>query len=293
MFKKKKTVAPAGKGQGRQIFENFMQNKSAVAAVIILGIIVFLAVTADLFLDYENDALALNVLERLQPPSRTHWFGTDGYGRDVFTRVVYGARYSLAFGILCTGISIFIGAVLGSVVAYYGSYIDTAVMRFLDVLMCIPGILLMLLMVTVVGQGVKGLVVALVISGVPGYTRLVRSVVLSIIQQDYIEAAKASGSSDFVIIFRHILPNAVGPIIVSAMMSISGTILSAAGLSYLGMGIQPPAPEWGSMLNEAAAFIRTNPSAAIFPGVAIALTVLCFNLIGDGLADAIDPRRRD
>lgn len=293
MFKKKRQISLIQKGQGKQIWDNFKRNKTAVAAAIVLLIIIFLALTADIFFDYTTDALGLNVTERLQSSSRQHWFGTDGFGRDIFVRVVYGARYSIIFGIGCTGISIVLGSILGAMVAYYGNTLDMLVMRFLDILMCIPGMLLMLLMVAIVGPGMKGLVIALVISGVPGYTRLVRSVVLSIIQQDYVEAAKACGTRDIVIIFKHILPNAIGPIIVSGMMSISGTILAAAGLSYLGMGIQPPTPEWGSMLNEATAFIRTNMGVAVFPGIAIMITALCFNLLGDGIADAIDPRRRE
>ena len=290
--KKKKYITKIEKGHGREIWDNFRANRIALIAAVMLVIIILIALTCGLFFDYQNDALALNPTARLQGPTSEHWFGTDSFGRDLFCRVLYGARYSLIFGFGCTALSVVLGCLFGATAAYYGGRYDAVVMRILDALMCIPSMLLMLMIVAVMGSGMRPMVIAITISSVPGYTRIVRSVVLSVVQQDFVEAARASGSSDGFIVLHHVLPNAIGPILVDAMMSIAGTIMSAAGLSYIGMGIQPPTPEWGNMLSDAMKYMRSNASMAIFPGIALVLTALCFNLVGDGLADAIDPRRR-
>ena len=278
--------------QLRPILRNFTANRLAVLAAAVLLVIIVAALTADLFFDYQTDALGQDPKARMLGPSAEHWFGTDNFGRDLFVRVLYGARYSLAFGLGCTAFSLIIGCLLGATAAYFGGRYDDILMRILDALMCLPSMLLMLLIVAVMGGGLIPMTVSITISSVPGFTRIIRSVVLSITQQDFIEAARASGSKDGYIVLHHVLPNAIGPIIVDGMMSIAGTIMGAAGLSYIGMGIQPPAPEWGNMLSEAMSYIRKAPHLAIFPGVALVITALCFNLVGDGLADAIDPRRR-
>ena len=292
MFGKKKHITKIEKGHGREIFDNFMRNKLAVIAAIVLIIIIIAAISADLFFDYKTDCLGQNPKERKLGPSAEHWFGTDNFGRDLFVRVLYGARYSLIFGFGCTAFALMLGCVFGATAAYYGGKYDAWIMRILDALMCIPSMLLMLLIVSVMGGGLWPMVISITVSSVPGFTRIVRSVVLSVVQQDFIEAARASGSRNSYIVLHHVIPNAIGPIIVDGMMNIAGVIMSAAGLSYIGMGIQPPAPEWGNMLSEAMNGLRTSPHLAIFPGIAIVLTALCFNLVGDGLADAIDPRRR-
>ena len=291
--KKKRQVLKIEKGQWAQIWESFKQNKLAMISMVILLLIVLGALSADLFMDYQTKALGQNPLERLQSPSEAHWFGTDQYGRDLFARIIFGSRYSLIFGIGCTGLSLLLGSVFGAMAAYYGGKIDAVMMRILDALMCIPGMLLTLALVAVIGSGLTSLTVAITISSVPGFTRMTRSVVLSVVQQDFVEAARSCGTKDRDIILFHVIPNAVGPIIVNGMMNIAGIIMSAAGLSYIGMGINPPTPEWGSMLSEATQFMRTTPHVVIFPGIAIVVTALCFNLVGDGLADAIDPRQRD
>lgn len=291
--KKKRQVLRIEKGQWAQIWESFKQNKLAMISMVVLLLIVLGALSADLFMDYQTKALGQNPLERLQSPSATHWFGTDQYGRDLFARIIFGSRYSLIFGIGCTGFSLLLGSVFGAMAAYYGGKIDAVMMRILDALMCIPGMLLTLALVAVIGSGLTSLTVAITISSVPGFTRMTRSVVLSVVQQDFVEAARSCGTKDRDIILFHVIPNAVGPIIVNGMMNIAGIIMSAAGLSYIGMGINPPTPEWGSMLSEATQFMRTTPHVVIFPGIAIVVTALCFNLVGDGLADAIDPRQRD
>lgn len=290
--KKKRHITKIEHGHGQEIFQNFMRNKLAVLAAIVLILIIIIAATCDLFFDYNTDCLGQNPKDRLQAPSAEHYFGTDNFGRDLFVRVLYGARYSLIFGFGCTALALLAGCILGATAAYYGGKWDALIMRVLDALMCIPSILLMLMIVAVMGGGLKPMIISITVSSVPGFTRIIRSVVLGVVQQDFIEAARASGSSDGYIVVHHVLPNAIGPIIVDGMMNIAGIIMSAAGLSYIGMGIQPPAPEWGNMLSDAMKSIRTSPHLAIFPGMAIVLTALCFNLVGDGLADAIDPRRR-
>ena len=290
--KKKKYITKAVTTHRGDIWRNFKANRLALAASIVLLIIILVAVSCDFFIDYDTQVIGMNPTERLQGPSAKHWFGTDSAGRDLFARVLYGTRYSLIFGIGCTFFSLAIGCILGATAAYYGGLYDSILMRIMDALMCIPYMLLLLMIVTVMGRGMVPMIIALSVASVPGYTRIVRSVVLSVAQQDFIEAARASGSTDRFIVMHHILPNAIGPIIVNAMMSIASTIMSAAGLSYIGMGIQPPTPEWGNMLSDAMKYMRTNPCMAIFPGLALVITALCFNLVGDGLADAIDPRRR-
>lgn len=291
--KKKKYVTSAPKGHAREIWQNFLRNKPAVISLVVLAIIIFGALTCDLWFDYATDCVGQNPRIRKLGPSAEHWFGTDNFGRDLFVRVLYGARYSLMFGFGCTAFALLLGCLLGATAAYYGGKWDGWIMRILDALMCIPSMLLMLLIVSVMGGGLWPMVISITISSVPGFTRIIRSVVLSVVQQDFIEAARACGSRNRFIVMHHVLPNAIGPIIVDGMMNIAGIIMSAAGLSYIGMGIQPPAPEWGNMLSEAmSAGLRTSPHLAIFPGIAIVVTALCFNLIGDGLADAIDPRRR-
>lgn len=293
MFGKKKPyVTRVEKGHDREVWDNYRRSPLAMAAAIILIVIILAACTADLFYHYDTDCLGQNPKIRCQFSSAEHWFGTDNFGRDLFIRVLFGARYSLIFGFGCTAFSLLLGCLFGATAAYYGGKWDSIIMRILDAIMCIPSILLMLLMVAVMGGNLQSLVIAITISSIPGFTRMIRSVVLSVVQQDFIEAARASGTRDSTIVLRHVLPNAIGPIIVNGMMNIAGIIMAAAGLSYLGMGIQPPAPEWGNMLAESMNSIRAYPFLAIYPGMAIVVTALAFNLVGDGLADAIDPRRR-
>ena len=293
MFRKKKAyVTRVEKGHSHAILENYMANKLAVVAAVVLILIILGSLLCDVFFDYDTQCLGQNPRIRNQGPSAEHWFGTDNFGRDLFVRVLYGSRYSLVFGFGCTVMSLLLGCLLGATAAYYGGKWDAIIMRVLDAIMCIPSLLLMLLMVAVMGGNMESLVISITISSAPGFTRMIRSVVLSVVQQDFVEAARSCGTKDSRIVLQHVLPNAIGPIIVNGMMNIAGIIMSAAGLSYIGMGIQPPAPEWGNMLSEAMKGIRNYPHLAIFPGLAIVITALCFNLVGDGLADAIDPRRR-
>ena len=274
-MKKKKEIKTIPKGHFADICRNFSGNRVAMVALVVLLVILFTAIFADFIADYDTKVLKQDPRMRLQPPGPEHWLGTDNFGRDLFGRVIHGARYSLFFGIACTAISLAFGCILGASAAYYGGLLDSIIMRLTDTFMCIPFLLLALTIAAVGGPGLVTLTVAITVASVPGFTRMVRSVVLSIVSNDFIEAARACG-----------------PIIVNCMMNLAGIIMSAAGLSYLGMGIQPPTPEWGSMLSESMKYFRTYPHVALCAGIAIMITALCFNLVGDGLADAIDPKRR-
>ena len=229
----------------------------------------------------------------LQAPSAEHWFGTDAFGRDVFTRVLYGSRISLTIGFVTAFFSLIIGGALGAAAAFYGGQTDNIIMRFMDMLTAIPSTLLALAIVAALGASMTNLLIAITIASIPGFVRLIRSVVLTVFEMDYVEAARACGTKDARIIYKHILPNASGTIIIQTTSSISGMILQASGLSYIGMGVQAPRPEWGSMLSEAREFMLLYPYLMIFPGVCIILTALSFNLVGDGLRDALDPRLKD
>ena len=283
----------ARKGHMRkEIWRRFCKNKAAVIGLIILTVIVLLAVCADLIVPYEK-VISQSGSERLLAPSAAHWFGTDEYGRDLFARVIHGARYSLFIGVATSLIALIVGAVLGASAGYFGGVVDNIICRITDVFLCVPPILLSLAVVAALGANLRNLIIAITVSCIPGNVRLVRSVVMTVAEEDYIEAARSYGTSKARIIFRYVLPNAMGPIIVNTTMSIAGMILSAAGLSFIGMGIQPPSPEWGALLSEAEAYMFTAPYMLLFPGIFIILSALSFNLVGDGLTDALDPKLKD
>lgn len=267
----------------------FRKNKAALAGLVVLLIFVIFAVFADLIVPYAK-ALQQNAAERLMAPCAAHWFGTDEFGRDMFARVVHGSRRSLSLGIGTTAVALVIGGSIGACCGLYGSKFDTIVMRLCDVLNCVPGLLFALAIVAALGSSMQNLLIAVTVVSLPGFIRIVRSVILTIVEQEYIYAAKACDSSNFVIITRHILPNAMGPIIVQASMSVASMMLTAAGLSFIGMGVQPPQPEWGVMLSTAREYMTQAPYLLAFPGISIALSALSLNLVGDGLRDALDPR---
>ncbi len=274
------------------ILRRFRRNKTAMAALILLLLIILVAICADWIVGYDK-AITTNISERYQAPSKEHWMGTDTFGRDVFARIVHGSRISLIVGVVTTAASILMACLFGAVAGYYGGRVDNIIMRFMDVMISIPSILLTLCIVAILGSNVRNLMIALVIGQIPGFTRIIRSVILNLKGSDYIEAAKSYGASNAQIILRHILPNAMGPIIVQATMSVSNSIIAAASLSFIGLGCQPPTPEWGIMLSEAKDQMRKYAYLAIFPGASIAFTALCFNLMGDGIRDALDPRLKD
>lgn len=278
--------------QMKEIWRRYKKNKAAVAGLVLLISIVAIALFADLIVPYSKCVEQVGA-DRLQWPSLAHFFGTDELGRDLFARVVHGSRYSLSIGILTSLIALVAGAILGASAGYFGGVVDNVICRIVDVFMCVPPILLSLAVVAALGSNMQNLIIAITISCIPGNVRLIRSVVLTVAEQDYVQVAKSYGASNARIIFRYVLPNAMGPIIVNTTMSISGMILSAAGLSFIGMGIQPPSPEWGALLSAAQTYIFTSPYLLVFPGIFIVLSSLSFNLVGDGLTDALDPKLKD
>jgi len=274
------------------VFRRFLKNKLALISLMILCVIVLSAVFANLIVPY-NKAISQDIVNKLQPPSMQHWFGTDQFGRDVFARILYGTRISLLIGVCTTAGALLISGFLGSVAGYYGGRVDNIIMRLMDVLMCIPAILLAMTVIATLGQSIQNMIIAIGISQISGFCRIIRSVILNLKGMDFIEAAKSCGARDGRIILTHIIPNAIGPIIVQCSMNIAVSIIGAASLSFIGLGVSPPTPEWGIMLSEAKDHMRTAPYLSTIPGIAIVVTALSFNLLGDGLRDALDPRLKD
>lgn len=265
-----------------------------MAGLIILTVIILLAIFANVIGDYNEVAIKMDISHRLEKPLvNGHLFGTDHYGRDVFVRIAHGARVSVIIGFGAVVLSLFFGGLIGATSGFYGGKYDNLVMRLMDIIIAIPSTILALAVVAVLGRGIINLMIAIAVADIPKYARVVRSSVLTIRNADYIEAASAVGASVKRIIGRHILPNVIGPIIVQCTLGVGNSILNAAGLSYIGLGVEAPRPEWGNMLSEAREFITTSPHLIIFPGIVLALTVLALNLLGDGLRDALDPRLKD
>lgn len=289
---KTKTERLQPRSQAGEIWHRLCKNKSAMIGLVILAVIVFFALTADIFFDADLVTRQDGKIRNLTP-CLEHIFGTDCYGRDILTRIVFGSRISLTIGVSGALISLAIGAILGSVSAYYGGKVDNLLMRFMDMLMSIPTTLMALCLVAALGRSTFNLLLAIALAYTPNFTRLVRSSILTVVDQEYVEAARACGMRDASIIISEIMPNAIGPIIVQTTQSIAGIILEASALSYIGMGVQLPTPEWGAMVSEGKEFLRQYPHMTIFPGCAILLTTLSFNLLGDGLRDAFDPRLKD
>lgn len=279
------------KSQAKEIWNRMKKNKPAMVGLVIISIFILVAIFADVLASYDK-AIDPNIAERLQPPSASHWFGTDEYGRDEFARIIHGGRVSLSIGVISVSIAILVGGIIGAIAGYFGGKLDNIIMRLMDTIMAIPPILLTLAIVAALGTGLTNLLIAITIASFPIFARVIRSVVLPVVGQDFIEAARACGTSDSRIILRHILPNAIGPIIVQATMAVAGMIITAAALSFIGMGIQPPKPEWGSMLSSSREYMMTSPYLTFIPGIAIILASLSLNLLGDGLRDALDPKLR-
>lgn len=275
----------------QRIFRQLLRNRRAVVGAILLLLIIGLAVFAPYVTKY--DPAKQNMRNRLQPPSKEHILGTDQFGRDIYSRVVYGARLSLRVGFLSISLALVVGSALGLIAGYYGGILDNIIMRFIDILLALPGFLLALSIVAALGPGLENVILAIGVSYIPSFARMTRSSVLAIRELDYVDAAEALGARDLRIILGHIVPNAVNPIIVMTTLSLAGAILSAAGLSFLGMGAQPPTPEWGSMIATSRPFIRVSHWAVTIPGLAIFITVMSLNLVGDGLRDALDPRLKN
>ena len=278
------------RSQWREVWRMLTKNKMAMLGLFILLFLIILALFADIIYDYDTIVIKQNLSHRLQGPSGAHWLGTVEFGRDILARWIHGARVSLKVGILAVGLSIILGGILGAISGFYGGTIDNIIMRAMDIFLAVPSILLAIAIVSALGPSMINLMVAISVSSVPTYARIVRASVLSIRDQEFIEAAKAIGASNTRIIFKHIIPNALAPVIVQGTLGVANAILSIAGLSFIGLGIQPPAPEWGSMLSGGRQYLRYAWWVTTFPGLAIMITILSLNLLGDGLRDALDPR---
>ncbi len=275
----------------REAWRRFRRQTPAMLGLTILLILVLASLAAPLLTPYDPEKLKL--ADALIHPNLTHPLGTDHLGRDMLARLLYGGRLSLMIGFLAVGIGLIVGTPLGAISGYYGGWVDMVVQRMADILLSFPSILLALALVAVLGVGLKNVIISVGVSAIPSFIRLVRGSVLSIREQTYVEAARSVGVKDHVILRRHILVNAMAPVIVQATLNLGTAILVAAGLGFLGLGVQPPTPEWGAMLGEGRQYIFSASYMATFPGLAIFLAVLGFNLMGDGLRDALDPRLRD
>jgi ABC-type dipeptide/oligopeptide/nickel transport systems, permease components len=294
MIDKTQNTAPNKKNKRRsisaEVWRRLRKNKGAMIGLVIAVLLILMALTAPLLLDYKKDVINQNISERLQSPSLAHPFGTDDTGRDIMNRIIYGSRYSLSVGFIAVTVSLLIGVPLGSIAGFYGGKIDNFIMRLADVFLSIPTFLLALVVVAAIGQSTFNLMLAVGVTSAPSFIRVTRASVLTARNQDYVEAARAIGVGDLKIIFRHVLPNSLSPIIVQATMRVGSAIITASTLSFLGMGVSPPTPEWGAMLSGGRKFIRDYSYMTLFPGMAIMITVLALNMFGDGLRDAIDPR---
>lgn len=282
-----------GKSQAIEVFKRLCKNKQAVVGMIILAFMLLTILISIIAFDYEIDIIEQDLHNRLQAPSLEHPFGTDSFGRDTFKRILYGGKNSIAIGVTVTIFSLVVGGALGAIAGYCGGKTDNLIMRLLDVLAAIPGMLMAIAIVSALGPGMKNLIIAMTVGSIPGYSRIIRAQVFSIKSTEFIDASKVVGASEIRIVLSHIIPNSMAPIIVRATMGMGGTILSAAALSFLGLGIMPPEPEWGAILSEGKRYIMQSPYLVLFPGLAIMLCVLSLNFIGDGLRDALDPKLKN
>lgn len=276
--------------QIRVMWDTLKKNKAAVAGLIVIGILVLVAIFGSLLAPYDPEYSDMS--KAFVSPCKEYWFGTDQLGRDIFSRVIAGTRISLLVGVSAVAFSLIIGTILGSVAGYFGGRTDAVIMRIMDIMLSIPSILLAITLMAALGKGLDKAIIAIGTVSIPEYARIVRSSILSVKENDYVAAAKVVGNSNGRIIFRHILPNVVSSIVVRATLGISTAILDTAALGFLGLGVQPPMAEWGDMLGRARTYIFSASYTLIFPGLAITLAVLAFNLFGDGLRDALDPKSR-
>jgi len=283
-----KTTKRSRNSFGAQFFRRFCKNKMAVTGFVIFAALVISAALAPWIMRFPYDGMDLPNMFRF--PNRTNWFGTDHIGRDVFTRIIFGGRISLVIGVVSVTISSVFGGFLGAISGFYGGRIDDVIMRCMDILLAIPNILFAMIIAATLGPGMFNLIIAVGVAAVPSFARIVRASVLSIKEAEFIEAASLIGCNDLQIIVRHVLPNVMAPIIVQFTLGIAFAILSASTLSFIGLGIGPPSPEWGAMLAAGRQYIRDYWHIVTFPGVAIMTTILALNLLGDGLRDALDPR---
>ncbi|PLR66627.1 MULTISPECIES: ABC transporter permease [Bacillaceae] len=283
VIKREKIVTPF-----QQKMRIFLQNKLAIAGSVLVLFFVLAAIAAPAIAPQGIDEQELT--KRLLPPSSEHWFGTDDFGRDIFSRVLFGARISLWVGFFSVLGSAVAGTLLGILAGYYGRWVDTIISRIFDIMLAFPSILLAIAIVAILGPSLQNALIAIAVINIPNFGRLIRAKVLSVKEEEYIFAAKAVGTSDTRILLVHLLPNSLSPIIVQASLAIATAIIEAAALGFLGLGAQAPNPEWGKMLADSKQYLVQAPWTLFFPGLAIMLTVLGFNLMGDGLRDALDPK---
>jgi len=279
------------RSQWLEVWRRLKQNKAAMVGLFIIAVLILSAIFAPWIAPYHYDDQDL--LRTFQSPSRNHLLGTDNFGRDILSRIIYGSRISLMVGFIAVSISLIIGGFLGAVAGYYGGRLDNVIMRGIDILMAIPSILLAISIVASLGPGLRNVMIAVGIATIPTYARIVRASVIILKDQEFIEAARAVGADDMRIISKHIMPNSLAPLIVQGTLGVANAILSAAGLSFIGLGFQPPTPEWGAMLSQGRQYIRDYWHMTTFPGLAIMTTIFGLNLLGDGLRDALDPRLKN
>ena len=284
--------ARPAKTKTQEIWHRFLKNKGALLGLIVLIILILVALTVDLWLPQEK-IVGQNIANKLQGPSKEHWFGTNELGRDLFWRTVYGTKYSLAIGFVAVLVSAIIGVPLGAIAGYFGGKAESIIMRITDIFSAIPPILMAIAIVSVLGRTTFNLMLSVGVSHFSNFVRVTRAAVLTVKNEEYIEASRALGKNDFYIINKHVLPNCLSPIIVQLTLRVAGSIISASSLSFLGIGIKPPTPEWGALLTAGKTFIGGYSYLCLFPGLAIMITVLAFNLVGDGLRDALDPKLKN
>lgn len=276
----------------QETWRRLIKNKGAVLGMTFLIILAVAALISPLLFDYKTVVIGQNMSERLLPPGPGHWFGTDEFGRDLFARVVYGARYSLIIGVGSVFLGLIVGSILGSLAGFYGGLVDSIIMRGVDIFYSIPNIMTAVVIVSVLGTSTFNLMIALSFSCATSFSRIVRASVMTIRDQEYVESSYSMGLPTWKIILKHILPNCLSPIIVQLTLLIGTTIISASSLSFLGIGVPAPAPEWGALLSAGRGHIRDASYMCIIPGLAIMMTVLALNLLGDGLRDALDPKMK-
>lgn len=276
----------------RLIIRHMLQNKGAIVGLIIIATLILISLFINFIFDYEKDVIAQDFTAMLQRPSAKHWFGTDHLGRDLFARVLYGTRFSLSVGVVSVLIAVLIGIPLGAIAGYYEGLIGEVIMRITDIFSSIPAVLLAIVIVSALGTSMFNLMLAVGISSVPQFIRITRASVLTVRNQEYIESARAIGKPEWYIIFVHVLPNCLSPIIVQVTLRIANAIILASSLSFLGLGVTEPSPEWGALLSAGRSYIRGYGYLTFIPGLAIMITVLAFNLVGDALRDALDPKLR-
>ena len=278
------------RSQFQETWRRLKKNRMAMLGLFVITLLILVSIFADFIFDYNDVVIKQDTSIRLEGPSSEHWLGTDEFGRDILARLVHGSRVSLSVGVVAVTISLLIGGTLGAIAGFYGGKVDNVIMRFMDILLAVPSLLLSITIVSALGPSLINLMLAIGISSVPSYARIVRASVLTVNYQEFVVAARCIGANNFEIITSHIIPNCMAPIIVQVSLKVASAILSTSGLSFLGLGVKAPTPEWGAMLSGGRSYLRNAPHLCIFPGIAIIITILSLNLLGDGLRDALDPK---